>query len=66
MEVEKNMTATIYTFVVPYAVNNCTIQITAQLVERPYDETTTSGGNRRLLSNLRMLQTTTNTTTTTS
>jgi hypothetical protein len=28
-EVEKNMTATIYTFFVNYAVNNCTIVITA-------------------------------------
>ncbi|CAD8212701.1 unnamed protein product [Paramecium pentaurelia] len=62
-ESEKNMTATIYTFTVPFAVQNCTISITAQLVEREIDDNYVTDNRRRLLLR-RLLQTTNETTTT--
>ncbi|CAD8108237.1 unnamed protein product [Paramecium primaurelia] len=56
-EKEKNMTATIYEFFVPVAVQNCTISITAQLVERDIDDNYPTDTRRRL-SLRRLLQTT--------
>ncbi|CAD8127321.1 unnamed protein product [Paramecium sonneborni] len=55
-EQEKNMTAIIYKFTVPFAVQNCTIQITAQLVERDLEDNYPTDGRRILLR--RILQTT--------
>ncbi|CAD8212012.1 unnamed protein product [Paramecium octaurelia] len=60
-ESEKNQTATIYKFIVPYAVQNCTISITAQLVERDLDDNYPADSRRRLLLR-RILQTTNQTT----
>ncbi|CAD8123943.1 unnamed protein product [Paramecium sonneborni] len=51
-EKEKNMTATIYTFKVPAAVQNCTISITAQLVERDLEDNYPSESRRILLRRL--------------
>ncbi|CAD8182174.1 unnamed protein product [Paramecium octaurelia] len=55
-ESEKNMTAIIYKFTVPFAVQNCTIQLTAQLIERDVDDNAVTDSRRRMLLR-RLLQT---------